>query len=312
MPSYKFITSGQNADNAPVIAQVLNGVSIKPFAPANVRGARGSANDLLIEMEGRTRIDGGIRPYQSGATSEETEEYRAQVLNGGSVTLPNGKTRILPLVVGASQSAVFVVDTLVSSHKFDNVNVNTFSASGAGYDLKCHALQRILSAGNFFEATLNASGDGAATLSLVSTDGSTSFAIAIVPALTEIFVSINGAANISVGTYDPAAVDVRLRITASGSEVRFYQDYSGAGTPPIYVSGKAPSFPLIPTAEIAAGSGGTVSIAKATLTTYPYPKTIYSAAQQVEDFGSTQSAIQIDAWQESRRIGAGMKRRVTL
>lgn len=93
---------------------------------------------------------------------------------------------------------------------------------------------------------------------------------------------------------------LRIRITLSGSEVRFVKNWVGAGTPAQYVSPVVPSYPLKVIAQV-----GNATTEKVVMTINPQPATIYTAAQQLNDFGLAQSQIKLRISQISSIVGKG-------
>jgi hypothetical protein len=309
--SYRAVTSGQSLDDAATVTFTWTGGTLRPWSVVNARGSRDSADNLIIEFEGRTRFGGGVRSSQFGALNEETEEYRVQILNSGSVTLPNGKEHIIPVPVTISLAGSLFVDFASSPDEFEFVDVNTLSVDGDNLRIDAHSVISILNTGNFVEATLKSGGSASIGLRDVAGNNKYSFTAAAGVG-AGIYVTIGNATSIFVGTYS-SGTEVRLRITLAGSEVRFYQDWAGIGTPPLYVASVPPEFPLVPYVQAAAPiGGGNATISKVILSAMPFPKTIYSASQQTEDGFTPGDPIQMDIWQVSRLVGEGDKVRITL
>lgn len=347
---FKFLTSGQSADNVPVHTQTLNGVSLMPLAISGARKTLDSGNDALIEFEGRTRIGGGLRSNQSGAVNEETEEYRVQILDSGSTTLPNGRERILTVVPGMQQAAI-----LFSSRKtFDYVTHNSFSPTTPA-SARTH--QHIHQQGNFLEGSfIYPAGGGIACLGLqqggaewhtvgselndwqsnFTTAATTVPGILAMPYLI-ILGGITGNSNrlqvyeygnrIFSASSNPLQSDYdedfgwdsivstgflfRVRFEFVGSSVVIKKSHrSDVPLARIVTGSRRSEFPLFGVT----GADGTSqwSVTNVTMTTHPFPKTIYSAAQATEDGLTPGAALQVDIWQHSRLVGAGVKTRVTL
>lgn len=309
--SYRAVTSGQSLDDAATVTFTWTGGTLRPWSVINARGSRDSADNLIIEFEGRTRLGGGLRSSQFGALNEEVEEYRVQILNSGSVVLPNGKQRIIPVPVSISLAGSLFVDFASSPDEFESVDVNTLSVIGDDLRIDAHSVISILTTGNFVEATLKSG--GSAAIGLRDVAGNNKYRIGAAAGLgAGIYVRINDETLIGVDDYS-SGTEVRLRITLSGSEVRFYKNWTGIGTPPLYISSVAPEFPLVPYVQAAAPiGGGNATISKLILSAMPFPKTIYSASQQTEDGFTPGDPIQMDIWQVSRLVGEGDKVRVTL
>ncbi|MDQ3817995.1 MAG: phage tail protein, partial [Acidobacteriota bacterium] len=320
---------GQGIVEALTVSEIdftLQGNSMKPPQPSGAKGTRDSAGSLLIELFGRTRIGGGLRSGQAGAPNEEEEQYFVQILNSGSQTLPNGKTRILPAIIGMAQAALLISDASPTS-QFTYVTKNSLivpNTAPASTAFKAVAAQTIDGPGNFIEATLHVDtfSGGISLMEFIpagipwknprqSVDE---------PLYIQLSDSLSSSLTLQIVEYginkltvSNAGNDLRIRIAFSGTEVRVYLNWTSQASIPIYVSPKAPQFPLRFLGYVFSGSSpSNASIKNIILTTLPYPKTIYSIDQQVEDFGGAQSSIQADIWQQSPIVGAGQKKRVTL
>jgi hypothetical protein len=306
---YNYKAQTRNEDLTGSTTQVFtwSGQSRKPLSVVNVRGSRDSENDLLIEFEGRTRTGGGIRDDQGGAVNEEEEVYKVQILDGSGNPVDRS-----PLIVTVGMPQAAALNTYASGNpdKFDHIDQHSVSVTGTGVAVHGRALQTIWQTGNYIEATLMATGPAAATLALLDNTLTTRYSISVVPATLSIGVN-DGVSNIIVGDYDTGD-EVRLRISLSGTEVRFYLNYDGGSTPPLFTSPVPPSYPLIPGCTAASGSGGTASVFKMFLTTRPYPKTIYGHGQQSQDGYSPGDPIEMDIWQWSPVSGDGTKVRTVL
>lgn len=348
--NFRFFTIGQGVDTAPSITRTLEGVSLKIPSPTGIKGTRDSGNDLLVEMYGRTRIGGGLRPLQAGAVNEEEEVYKVQILNSGSTTLPNGRERILTVIPGMQQAAV-----LYSSGKaFTGVTHNSFTPTTPR---AASTYQQIHQAGNFIEGTfLYPSGGGIACFGLQQSGGdwhsigtelnswqsnftaanTTVPGILAVPYLVILGGIIDQSNRLQVYEYGtkifgasshPAQADYDPDFgwdstTSSGFVFRIRFEFVGSTV--IVKKAHRADLPLV---KIVAGSrrvefpvfgvmgtDGTSpwGVNGVVMTTYPFPKTIYSATQQAEDGFTPGNAVQMDIWQWSRLIGDGVKIRVTL
>lgn len=316
---YKFVSSNQQEEDVIAITQELHANSIQPYSTMGHKGTRDSAGSLLIELEGRTRIEGGLRAYQGGAVNEEKEEYRIQILTSdGFAILPNGSERILPIAVGMTQAALLTSDSALG--KYGYVVGNTLRTNAFGIDVNAISAQTIEQTGN----------DVQATLELIAGNGELC-GFGIVPSMFEwrgaSYASILAAAHILViyeSTTPPSAAvfeygvskwslsspgSSRYRIAFSGAETRVYRNWTGAAGELIYSSPKEQTFPY---RVIAVCRTDECSVSKVTVTTIPFAKTIYAAQQQVDDFGSVQDPILMDVWQHSKLTGPGPKTRVSL
>ena len=101
----------------------------------------------------------------------------------------------------------------------------------------------------------------------------------------------------------PLNVDaVRIRVLISGTEVRFYWDYTGPGSVPFHISRVAPPLPL---AVAFTAVTTTAAVENAIIAVPTNPSTVYGANQQIEDFGSVQNPIRVRVYQISSVVGRG-------
>lgn len=313
----KALTTNQDLASASAQAFTWTGLVLVPLSTVGHRGTRDSMGSLLIEADFRS-LYGGIHSGQAGAPNEETAELRVQILNSGSVVLPNGKERVIPVRLGISQAALMQSDA--DSGKFGYVVGNTLKTTAFGIDVNAVSAQTIERTGN----------DCQAALELIAGNGELC-AFGIIPAGMAwhdlSYASILSAAHIlikyesstppnaSVYEYGVSKWSLnspgtsRYRIAFSGTEIRVYRNWTGASGELLYRSPKQLTFPY---RVIALCRTDECQVATITLTTDPFPKTIYSAQEQVEDFSSTQAAIQMDVWAWSKLVGDGVKTRITL
>lgn len=209
-----------------------------------------------------------------------------------------------------------LVATASYADKFDHIDVNTLSVSGTDIFVTARAIQQISQTGNFVEATLKVSGAGNASLELANEAGYVYYGVDVVRGIAPgIYAWVGGGAAEKIGSY-AADEEARIMLMLSGSEVRVYKNYAGRNTPALYVAAVPPVFPLIvqcTAASTSSSSGsGTASISKVILTTYPHPKTVYSAAQHTQDGYTPGDSIVVEAYQISKVVGPGQKTRATI
>lgn len=320
---YKVKTTNQDLADAAAVPFTWTGGNLKPLRVVNSRGTRGSDDDLLTEFEGRTRIGGGVRSFQAGALNEESEEYRLQILDTGSETLPNGMTRIIPVTIGMEQPAVLVSDSVAG--KFVGVGVGSNNLDGGAGLFNAVSLQRIHFPGSHITATvLAAQSSPEAQIAFIPAGIDwRKKTVSEIQALAQIAVHYSelpsGGTGFSIFEYGVSKFNAssfpnnstRVRLEFFGSAVRVYTGWTGPGSIPLYESPIAVVFPVVAIAQVNHGDID-ASVEDVVMTTIPFPKIVYSKAQQVEDFGSAQSAIQMDIWQHSPVVGPGVKTRVTL
>jgi hypothetical protein len=344
--NFKVVTTNQDVSDATAIPFTWTGELLRPLAVSNPRGFRDSGNDLLIEFEGRTRIGGGLRSNQAGALNEEVEEYKVQILDGGSTTLPNGKERILTVIPGMQQAAVMIDQGGFTGISHNNVN------TGDG-----RSFQIVHGPDNFIEATLRAktstffysavglvsAGGKWQTLDFgLQPDDSSAFPIpdpldprVTIPYLVVLEVMALGNQRLRVWEYGNVIFSAsdkssepdydanfgwhslgsnntmfRVRFNFVGSSVRIQKAHTSAVPLTTIVTGtRQVEFPMFVYAQ---GGGTDFEVQSIIMTTYPFPKTIYSASQMTEDLLTPGDPVEMDIWQYSKLVGDGHKVRVTL
>ncbi|HEX5704887.1 MAG TPA: hypothetical protein VFX97_16940 [Pyrinomonadaceae bacterium] len=302
---YKFVSSGQNVDDALVVSQTLRGQSLKPPGPSNILGERNSAGDLYTRWTRRSRIAGGLRPSTDVPLAEEKEEFLVEWYSGSTLK------RSMNVSTGMAMAAVLEGN---GASKFAGIDGNSAAVSGSAQALNVVSLQTITQAGNFIEATLESTlADSTIIFGLIPTtrdwrasSATPDYRVELSSAGAGDLLELYGGTTLlhSEDASAYAATGVRIRLILSGSEVRFVKDWT-PGAPALAVSPIAPTYPLRLFARVSVGSVGTSNFRNAMMTTDPTPGTIYSAAQQTLDFGSTQSAIKVRIYSRSAVVGLG-------
>lgn len=339
---------GQSLDDTAVLEDVVwTGVGKKPLSPVIYTPAlRDSEGDLLIEPFGRTRIGGGFISGQFGAINEEKLVYKAQPLDAGSPILPNGRERVMTFEPGMPIAAFLKS----SSGDFTGVTQNSFQPAtplsarsmqeipGAGNYME--GVMRYGFLGESVAFGLQAIGGPvalqASDLSDFYSPGGTVAGTFAMPYLVLIesitFGGFNGnrmhvfeygtrvfsaSSLASQPDYDAdfgwlSTGDIfRVRFNFIGSTVRIQKTHTLAVPyTTIYTGTRAAQYPMF--GFCAAGGDSNSGVLSITMTTLPFAKTIYSHAQQEEDFGSVQSSVEFDVWQWSPTVGDGKKLRITL
>ncbi|HEX8773251.1 MAG TPA: phage tail protein [Pyrinomonadaceae bacterium] len=313
---FKAVTVAQAERDAAEYEFYFTGKSLQPLSPANLRGRRDSRGGLLIEFEPRTRAGGGLRPNSNSPTGEEKEEYRVEILSADWSTV----LRTMPVYVGTPLAAALES----RNYKFIEITGNSLSLGSPIDDtkppFKARSLQSISQAGNFIEATLsipsNAVSFSAANFGVIPADEPwrTLFS-AIVPEVP-LAVSLSTGlgpddyyltvyeAGVSTGISLLVPPDPRVRFTFSGTELRVYYNWTGLGSSPLYSITIPDRYPFH---AFAAAVNDYAAVKDMFMTTIPYPKTLYSHAQQVKDFGSVQESVNVRVYQMSTLVGAGQK-----
>jgi hypothetical protein len=82
MPNLKFVTSGQNVDDAQIIPFILKGRSLRTPPPLMVGFFDDASGDLLIEIAGRTYIIDNKEQYElQMRDNTDTSTLRTQIIN---------------------------------------------------------------------------------------------------------------------------------------------------------------------------------------------------------------------------------------
>jgi hypothetical protein len=306
--SYRAVTSGQSLGDAATVDFAYTGVGLEPLTPVSLVGTRDSLGNLLIQWTRRSRLGAGMIPGSDVPLGEETEDYAVDILTSGSVL-----KRTMFVTNGGGRPAV-LIDT--SQDHPDLISGNNILASGvATEEGQGYAYQQITSPGTWVEATLSVTPTNGFTAiylsdpswitnpALASANGAyrqrVSFSITTLPGIRV----QNAAGTLLYNSGSLGSVQrVRIRGLISGTETRYYWDYTGPGSVPFYVSSVVPTFPLV--AEVQC-IGQSASIENVTIGDLPQPSIIYSAEQQVTDFGSVQNPIRVRVAQISSIVGRG-------
>lgn len=302
---YRAVTSGQSLADAATVEFVWTGGAIRPLAPVNIRGDRDAANNLLAIWTRRTRVSQGLRDLSEVPLAEERDEYRVEAYNGSTLV------RTMISVTGMSMPSVFEIP---GGTKGSTITTSSLTPSVG------RSFQVITQAGNYIEATLNGATntDVQAGIGIVSpaanwTDTSGGISPPSAPEY-EVVLAYNGSVQVltvyrfgvSVSTLSGVANAERVRITLTGSEIRFTRDWVGPGTPPFYIAPIAPTYPYHAFGH--ARGNGVLSngiVQKVVMTINPQPGTVYSAAQQTQDGLTPGDPVKLRVMQLSATVGPG-------
>lgn len=308
----KAVTTNQDVADATAESFTWEGEILRPLATINHRDTLDSEDSRLIEFEGRTRFAGGLRSYQSGPLNEEKEEYVVDIYSADGLTLK----RSMNVIVGMTQPALLEAN---GPTKFDKITANTLDSGVDFGPYTAVSFQKIEATGNRIDATLSANGGFTAAIGIVpDTFNWRTATEAQIKAAAQVYAFFfdGGPPSFAVHEYGVSKYTLispsggnRVTIIFSGSEVRVYRNWTGANSVPVYISPKLATFPLM---AIAFVEGTVAKVSSITMTTNPYPKTVYSEAQQIEDFGSVQATYVRDYYQKSSVVGNGVKTRLTL
>lgn len=310
---YKFVSSGQNVDDALVVNQTLLGEALKPLAPVNLRGSRNIAGDLLIEWTRRERLLLPLRDNAGTPLSEEREVYIIEIYSGSTLkrTVRHFVETAWPAVMESTGSDKF-------AHISTGGNTFLYTASSAS-SRKGRSVQQIISpiTDNFVEMTLIASGGDPWVVFGVIPANLDWTTASYFDGFTAQLARSGGAATLSFyagGTLlyseDATAYSttgVRVRIDVYHDRVAFTKSPMGRGAQTAAISTTAPTFPLRAWGEITViGLSGSSTGKAQDIMMISAPRGYnYTAAQQVVDFGSVQSSVKVRVMQESAIVGRG-------
>lgn len=301
--NYKAVTVNQDVADATAIPFTWTGGNLRPLSPVNLRGTRDSEGSLLIQWTRRSRLSPGMSPGSDVPLAEEAENYDVEILTAGNVL-----KRTMPVAAGGARPAILVDSSQIHA---DRISANNILANEGG---AAYATAFLNQSGSFVEATLKAP-DGFADMLLVpassvavwNTTGlfdptyRAFLSFSNVGSPTGLTVVENGITQFTSGSLGSVNV-ARVRILISGTEVRYYWDYTGPGSVPFFISTRPPPLPL---AAAFVAIGLTASIENVIIANHKNPSVMYSAPQQVEDFGSVQNPIRARVYQISSVVGRG-------
>ena len=305
---FKFLTSGQGLDQASITSQVFNGTSLKPLAPTNLRGTRNAVGDLLIEWTRRERLPLPLRDFVGTPVSEEKEIYIVETYSGSTLKREIRNPR------------VSVAKTIIWRKEYDPTNVLTISADQSlefldSGDNAAASSADVFSGDFLLEFVCDAVNDvipshfgvlpaNLSYNSLIAQGGwDTTSALSYPHFGSQSTDNLRPMSNASyqVGT-DPGD---KLTIQRTGSVVRFYKNrHLSSVSVPIYETTFTSAESLRAIVRFTNGVG-TRYLAPSSMT-FESPRSYnYTANQQVDDFGSTQSSVKVRVYQESAIVGKG-------
>lgn len=297
----------QSLADAATVDFAWSGEALSPLSPVNLRGIRDSAGSLLIEWTRRGRLAPGLTPGSDVPLAEETERYDVEILTTGNVL-----KRTIP--VGSVVSNAAVLLGVIQPQCVDRNNL--VAPAPPNIEALAYTRQEFIGAGGWLEATLTAPANSFAALGLTEAHrkglnraATTTFDVevlfsqvsAVFPGLT---VREGGVVKYSSGLLG-TVTSLRIRILISGTEIRYYWDYTGPGSVPFYISRIVPVFPLAGFVQLIDDAGGLVKVGNTVVGSTYNPSTIYSLDQQTEDFGSAQNPIRVRVSQISAIVGRG-------
>lgn len=304
--NYKFVSSGQNVEDVPVTAYTWRANALKPRAVDNILLAKDGSEYWLVQFDGHAR------------TSEEPATWAVEVWPDTSRSNPANIKRTLPVTGGTTQGALLVVTTptdvvgekgttTFSTHTDKN---NLFGVAGGTSGVTLQIFSESFMRLDFTaKGTINGALPEFVGFFPDGGTGTVTGAIASMPIALKFVTGGGGTVDVQVRAYDvlkstinytttQISNGVRFSILLSGTEYRIYEDYK-IGQPPLAVvpaeSGGYP-FPLRGYIEIIE----TLDILDITVVQGPTLKTIYSAREQTEDFGSTVATLHLRIYQKGQ------------
>lgn len=298
---YRAVTVGQSLGDAATVSFAWTGQSLKPLSPVIGKGKRDTLGNLFIQWTRRSRLGPGMIPGSDVPLGEEQEMYDVEILNVSTVV------RTMRVFVGSSRP-VLMVGTVHPQY----VSANTLDSPGATDGTAfAYGSQQLTNSGDYVEATLVCGSADSAIMGLLRASDAPNWGFDKTPAyqLTCTFSVAGGLSVIKkgVGTvYTSGTLGTptlaRVRILLSGSEVRFYWDYTGPASVPFFVYPIGPDMPVVPIFETIQTEG---EIRNAIVGQTGSPSVVYSAEQQTEDFAGLQSAVKVRVYQISSIVGRG-------
>lgn len=329
--NYKAVTVGQSLDDAATVAFVWTGKSLQGPTAANFRTEEDSSANKLIEFEHRVRFGGGLRDFRQPLIGEEQLKFQLRLYTTNWVApLPN--ERVMDIIPGMELAAALVSSGAVNTQgkSYAAVSNNSLTSHFVG----AASLQQITQTGNFVEAAMWATFDinkgGTATLGVVSGqrdwravyDSSTGLDVgkllftvqlkATSAVYNELKIYRSNALVYTHPSHVPSAT--RVRIVFSGTEIRFH--LSGTIDPVYRDDFLGSNFPVraYALAERGVFGGdleGTASVTKIIVKSSPHLKTIYTAQQRLNDYGSSSATAYGKLYQISALVGKGQELLVT-
>lgn len=301
---YKFVSSGQNVDDALVVTQTLLGNSLKPLAPVNLRGSRNSASDLLIEWTRRERNPLPLRDYAGTPNTEEREIFVVEIYSGSTLK----RTFRLDSQRLESQALRWVPGPTLSGSTTPTFSDDGVSWSGASlYSLISE--QKML--GDF---ELEFGADSSNTnipnniwIQRVGTEGTLTppvLAISRSGGLDNTFITVSDQVNSLSGEVETdLTYPNRFFIVRTGTELKIHFNAAFQTSHPFFTA--APEFSGGLTVMVSHIHASAATLFRPRVSSIRNRSCLYTALMQVNDFGSTQSSIKVRVYQESAIVGKG-------
>ena len=323
----KVVTTNQDVADATAIPFTWAGNNVRPRKITEIYIAKDGSNDWLIQFLGHPR------PFEMPA------EYVVEIWEDHTRNDPTKLKRRLPVTEGTTHACLLNSSgsTYVQEDdpegvpggliRVEDTHADKNNLHGDGIaDVNGQTLEDIKNTFTRFSFTLaiEDSGTGigkSVSAGLISEDGVTTpptFNTSLSPAVVRLSDD-TGTVNEIVSTYGTTVssstlgsggdISQRYAIILSGTEYRVYRDYEAAGGQVPLAIIPAPSagfpFPLRLKMNIDQINGDEVHVTNVTAGGALRPTTIYSLAEQLEDFGVEQSMLFLRIYQKGRYADIG-------
>lgn len=296
---YRCPSSGQSDDQSPPATSfTLEGVSLKPPAPVNIKGSRDTSNNLFASWTRRERLPFHLRDSAGTPLGEEEEIYQVAIMNGADVVRG-------PIRIREPQMQAFSYERTIL---FDPDAIET--------DALKIGIQRIDPTRFIAETTAStgaplgglAHGDGIGFIDATGTAGVSAFSVWVEIYSTSVPVHfiktyVNGTAvhTETITSYYTADDPVLLRVELINNQLQTFAQVAGR-PPQLLYTGTLNGSQFSGRDLRALGINGAGTNPRVLPIRSSF---LYTAAQQTADFGSTQSSVTIRVAQESAIVGIG-------
>lgn len=315
--NYKAVTINQDVADATPESFTWTGGTLRPLSPVNIRGTRNAVGDLLIQWTRRSRAGQSLRDFSNVPVAEEIESYGVGIYSGATLKrtiLTNGR---------ADQPVLLEADNATTAALINRNTLNSLN----GHKAWAASIQRFYEPSVVVSATLTVSGDlmyatiGLQDASFVPGETITKkYQVTLIQdtGVDYLRVHESGVQVYSVAlTAATGITTIRVWIEVVDGAARFFRQGIntsadnftgyGPGAAPFYV-GEEPL--LLPLRVMAAtrDDGGAEPKVENIIIGGASTQAVYTAEQQVEDFGSTQSSVKTRVYQISSVVGPGAYR----
>jgi hypothetical protein len=307
---YRAASSGMSVDDATPLTFTGAATSLATLAPANLRGARNTAGDLLIEWTRRDRFAHGLRDNAGTPLGEEREIYAVEIYDGSTLKHSErvtAESHIGEHVRWHSRGSSALGDPTQDSE--GSVYIN----NPIGGPLGAFVSEQVLTGDFIFEFGADAANTDLPSFVIIQRQGAES---SLTPPIFYMARGVPGNANCAFNDQvSNEAVDLtypaRVYFIRTGNQLRAYIDYSSPSNPPVLIGAKEYSGPL--TIQTYSTVANTTNVLLRPRLSFTRARSfLYTANAQTDEFGSAQSSIKVRVYQESSIIGKGAFAEATL